>query len=126
MVGLLEGKTSRHRESVFSEYLENEEAMIRADGYKLIYTTGNRERKDGYATGLAPVHQRARLYDVKNDPDEFRDLSRDPRFRAVIEDMKQEMFRRLPKEPLERVRLSKDATIEDKLDLLLVPPEMRR
>ena len=35
---------------VFSEYLENEEAMVRSARYKLIVCTGRRLREDGYRT----------------------------------------------------------------------------
>ena len=36
---------------VFSEYTENEEAMVRSNRYKLIVGTGRRERKDHLETG---------------------------------------------------------------------------
>ena len=40
---------------MFSEYLENEEAMARSDRYKLVVGTGARRRQDGYETpGRSP------------------------------------------------------------------------
>ncbi len=46
LVPLIEGKPgAERREVVFSEYPENEEAMVRSDRYKLIVGTGRREAK---------------------------------------------------------------------------------
>jgi choline-sulfatase len=78
LVPLLQGKTTRHRPHVIVEYSENEEAMIRTDRFKLIYTTGKRPRQDGYATGKPLPGRIIRLYDLNDDPDEFTDLSRRP------------------------------------------------
>ncbi len=75
LVSVLEGKTDKHRESVFSEYLENEEAMIRDSRYKLVYTSGNRERKDGYATGRPSKRNLTKIYDLEADPGEHRNIA---------------------------------------------------
>jgi arylsulfatase A-like enzyme len=40
LVGLLEGKADTHRSRVFVEYSLNEEAMVRTERWKLIYTLG--------------------------------------------------------------------------------------
>ena len=48
---LLEHKPgAKGHDVVFSEYLENEEAMVRSSRYKLIVCTGQRLRDDGYKT----------------------------------------------------------------------------
>jgi choline-sulfatase len=75
LVPLLEGKTARHREHVIVEYSENEEALIRTERWKLVYTTGKRLRQDGYATGKPLPGRTVRLFDLKEDPEEMRDLS---------------------------------------------------
>ena len=67
---LLDGGTNLHRDCVFVEYAENEEAMIRTDRWKLIYSTGRRERQDGYTTGRPLAGKVVRLFDVVADPDE--------------------------------------------------------
>src|SRR6185369_16940243 len=59
---LLEGRKGG-REFVFSEYLENEEAYIRSDRWKLIYCTGKRDRLDGYRIENPPRSRYVRLYD---------------------------------------------------------------
>src|SRR5262249_32260877 len=52
LLPLIEGKVAKHRDRVFVEYSENEEAMVRTDQWHFIYGTGKRERQDGYQTGL--------------------------------------------------------------------------
>ncbi len=63
------------RDVVFSEYLENEEAMVRSSRYKLIVGTGRRSRLDGYETGLPLPGPYQRFYDLQADPGETTDLS---------------------------------------------------
>ena len=58
---LLESKPgARAHDVVFSEYLENEEAMVRSARYKLIVCTGRRLREDGYRTARALAAARVR------------------------------------------------------------------
>jgi len=78
LVGLLEGRVAAHRSRVFVEYALNEEAMVRTDRWKLIYTLGRKERQDGFTTGRPPQGRRVRLYDLQNDPEETTDLSSKP------------------------------------------------
>jgi choline-sulfatase len=82
---------------VFSEYLENEEAMVRSDRYKLIVCTGRRLREDGYKT--AEPWQRPgpymRLYELVNDPDETTDLSQDAAHASIKDDLLSRMHERM-------------------------------
>ncbi len=100
LLPLLEGKTARHRPHVVVEYAENEEAMIRTDRFKLVYTTGKRKRQDGYDTGHSLPGRTVRLYDLRSDPDEFTDLSRLPehteRVRAMTRLLADHMKRTAP------------------------------
>ena len=95
---LLRNQPGAHARSVvFSEYLENEEAMIRSARYKLIVGTGRRLRQDGYQT-LQPLPLPGpyqRLYDMEVDPNETKNLSGDPRLRSIEEDLLNRMFERL-------------------------------
>jgi len=75
---LLAGKVQRHRDAVFAEYAENEEAMLRTERWHFIYGTGKRLRQDGYATGKPLPGRTIQLYDVVNDPDEFSNLAKRP------------------------------------------------
>ena len=75
LMPLLTGRADAHRERVFIEYSENEEAYVVTSRWKLIYCTGNREREDGYTTGRPLPGRTIRLYDLENDADEMNDLA---------------------------------------------------
>ncbi len=80
---------------VFSEYLENEEAMVRSDRFKLIVGTGRRQREDGYQTGRPLPGPYQRLFDLIDDPGENRDLGEDPRYQAMKDDLLGKMYLRM-------------------------------
>jgi arylsulfatase A-like enzyme len=75
LMPLLGGRADAHRERVFIEYSENEEAYVVTSRWKMIYCTGNREREDGYTTGKPSPGRTIRLYDLENDPDEMNDVA---------------------------------------------------
>jgi choline-sulfatase len=98
LVPMLEKKPgAKAHDFVFSEYLENEEAMVRSDRYKLIVCTGRRLRQDGYRTAepwrLPGPYMR--LYDEVADPEETTDLSDDPAHASVKEDLLERMYERM-------------------------------
>jgi arylsulfatase A-like enzyme len=102
LVPVLEGKAKGHREQVFIEYSENEEAYVVTERYKFIYSTGRRPREDGYETGLPLPGRTIRLFDLHEDPDELRDLSREPAHEgraAELTRMLAEHLRRTAREP---------------------------
>ncbi len=68
------------RSYVFSEYLENEEAMVCDSRFKLVVGTGRRRRQDGYVTDDPTPGPYVRLYDREADPNEDVDLSGRPEF----------------------------------------------
>jgi choline-sulfatase len=72
----LEGRRPpRPRDSIFSEYLENEEACVRTNRWKFTQCTGRRKRTDGYETDNPTPGRYFRLYDLKSDPGEFTDVA---------------------------------------------------
>ena len=75
---LLGGESDRQRDHVIAEYADNAEAMVRTDRWKLIYSAGNRRRRDGYALEYALPGRSIRLYDLSDDPDELSDVSDRP------------------------------------------------
>ncbi|MBV8609479.1 MAG: sulfatase-like hydrolase/transferase [Singulisphaera sp.] len=83
------------RDVVFSEYLENEEAMVRSKRYKLIVGTGNRLRKDGYQTGHPLPGPYERLYNLEADPAETTDLGGGPDLTSVRAELRRRLYERL-------------------------------
>jgi choline-sulfatase len=98
LVPLLKGNPwAKARDVVFSEYLENEEAMVRSARHKLIVCTGRRLRQDGYQVAppfrlLGPT---MRLYDIVLDPAETRDLSADPDYASIKAELLDRMYERM-------------------------------
>ena len=68
LVAVAEGRTAKHRQRVFVEYAQNDEAMVRDERWKLVYERGRRRRTDGYDTGRPLVPDQLRLYDLAADP----------------------------------------------------------
>jgi arylsulfatase A-like enzyme len=98
LVPLLKKKAgARGHDVIFSEYLENEEAMVRTARYKLIVCTGRRLREDGYKTAepwrLPGPYMR--LYDLDNDSDENTDLSEDPAHASIKDELLGRMYERM-------------------------------
>jgi len=84
------GRIAKPRQSIFSEYLENEEACIGTDRWKFIYCSGKRCRLDGYVTENPLPGRTIHLFDLKNDPGEFMNVaSKHP---EVVENLSSEML----------------------------------
>jgi arylsulfatase A-like enzyme len=96
LVELTKGKPgAKGREFVFSEYLENEEAMISDGRFKLIVGTGNRRRNDGYATANPTPGPYEHLYDLASDPNEDADLVARPDLAAIHNRLLDALYERL-------------------------------
>jgi len=102
LLGLLSGKTNRHRDEVFIEYSENEEAAVRSQRWKFVYITGQRERQDGYATGRPLPGRTMRLFDLEHDLDEMTNVAGRPENAAVVADFTRRLvdhLRRTARQP---------------------------
>lgn len=84
---LLRGETERHRDHVVAEYADNAEAMVRTDRWKLIYSAGNRRRRDGYALDWSPQGRSVRLYDLEADPREVSNVAGSPENAAIVDEL---------------------------------------
>lgn len=115
---LLEGG-SRGREFIFSEYLENEEAYIRSDRWKLIYCSGKRERQDGYRIENPPRSRYVRLYDLRADAGETHDLSGENP--EVVTELKRRMLERFQTTHPDAAAGASTLNVDEKLDFFLRP-----
>jgi arylsulfatase A-like enzyme len=84
------GKHSTPRKSIFSEYLENEEACIKNDHWKFIRCSGRRVRRDGYITADPIPGPYVRLFNQQTDPEEFDDVSHE--YPEIVEQLSIEML----------------------------------
>ncbi len=99
---LLEGAAVLHRDEVFVEYAENEEAMVRTHRWHFIYGTGKRQRQDGYHTGKPLPGRTVRLYDGMEDPGQATNLAGRPEYAEVVAELTRllaEHLRRTAREP---------------------------
>jgi choline-sulfatase len=87
LLPLLRGETDTHRDHVIVEYADNEEAMIRTERWKLIYCTGRRRRRDGYALDGPLPGRSVRLYDMTNDPAETTNLAGRAEHASLVADL---------------------------------------
>ena len=125
LVPLLAGGTNRHRNEVFVEYSENEEAAVRTERWKLVYFTGKRERQDGYATGRPLPGRTIRLFDLANDPEEMTNVAERPEHVPLVAELKRTLadhLRRTARRP-EHILQSDD--VDAVIDFALVPRDVQ-
>jgi len=123
LLPLLEGKTNRHREQVFSEYLEDNVAMVRTRRWKYIFGAGKHDLALGYATGRGAPGRYQLLYDQSGDPDEKRNLANDSRYTMLLHDMRLKMLDVFLQTDPRAPRLPARLSVEEKLEWFLEPPE---
>ena len=123
LVKLIDGTSDEHRDFVFSEYAENEEAMIRTDRWKLIYSTGCRERKDGYTTGRPLAGKTVRLYDLDADPDEMTNLAANAEHASLVSELTARLAEHMHKTSRRAGQLPASADADLVLERYLPPAE---
>lgn len=95
LVPLLRGDHSlRKARYAFSEYLEDNKAMIADQQWKYIFTTGKRDLGLGYQTGYGPSGIHHRLYDLKNDPKETHNLAYKAEYQTTLKHLQLAMVQR--------------------------------
>jgi len=110
---VLNNDTNEHREIAFSEYLEDNLAMVTSKKWKYVFTTGSRDLGIGYATGYGPSGIVHRLYDLANDPLESTDVSEENP--EIMKQMQEEMLTRFMETHPDAEQCPKELTLEGKL-----------
>jgi choline-sulfatase len=122
---VLEKKSQRHRDEVFIEYSENEEAAIRTDRWKFVYTTGKRERQDGYTTGRPLAGRTIRLFDLEDDPDEMTNVADRPGNAPLVATFVQKLTEHLRRTAWKPIETSPSDDVDAQIDDLLKPYDVR-
>ncbi len=116
----LEGrKHPSARQSIVSEYPENEEVYVRTDRWKLIHGSGRRARRDGLATANPTPGRYRLLYDMQRDPQELHNLA--AQHPAVVKDLQQTALERFRKTHPDAPNEPTGVPLEDALEFYLPP-----
>jgi choline-sulfatase len=117
------GHSPSPRQSIFSEYLENEEACVRTDRWKLIHGSGKRQRLDGYMTDDPLPGRTIQLFDLQNDPGEFQNVaSKHP---EVVQELSLQMLSVCRSTHPQAAQEPPTRSIDDLLDWYLQPRDAR-
>lgn len=123
VVPVINGQAGKHRDSVFSEYLVDNLAMLRTEDWKYVFTTGKADLGLGYATGNPPPGITHALYDLKRDPGETKNLANDPRHRAKLRELQQALVRRFRDTHPRAKELPAKVSLEEALVWFCEPPD---
>lgn len=92
-VPVLQNERETHRDYTFSEYLEDNLAMVCTEEWKYMFTTGRRDLGIGYQTGYGPSGIVHRLYHLPDDPDESKNLADDADSAEILLEMQKRMLK---------------------------------
>ncbi len=122
--GILSGEKAAHRDHVIAEYSENEEAMIRTPRWKLIYGTGKRARRDGYATGKPLPGRKVQLYDELHDADELTNLATRPQHARLVDELTLALADHMKRTARQPNLIPKDGDVHALLEHCLQPRDV--
>jgi len=125
LVPILKGDTDAHREFVYSEYLEDNIAMVRTSKWKYFITSGKHDLVLGYATGAGAAGSFEGLYNLELDPNEFQNLATDPAHAATLSRMRSRMLWRFRETHPLAFRVPSELTMMEKIEWFLEPLEKR-
>jgi choline-sulfatase len=113
--GAINQPTAEFKEIAFSEYLEDNLAMVCTKAWKYVFTTGSRDLGIGYRTGIGPLGIVHRLYNLVDDPNEQHDVSRDPANADILQKLQQSMLQRFMETHPDAYKCPAELTLEGKL-----------
>lgn len=114
-VNVLNGKTSAFRDYAFSEYLQDNTAMVVKGDWKYVFFTGSRDLGIGYKTGYGPSGIVHRLYNLKADPMESTNMAAKPENKTLLGEMQQLMLSHFMKTHPDAAKCPKGLSTEGKL-----------
>jgi choline-sulfatase len=123
VIPVIDGKTRKHRESVFSEYLVDNRVMLRTAEWKYVFTTGKTDLGLGYATGNAPPGITHALYDLNRDPGETRNLANNPAHKARLRELQEALVQRFRETHPRAQELPAGSSLEQALIWFCEPPD---
>ena len=107
--------SAEHKELAFSEYLHDNMAMVCNKEWKYVFTTGSRDLGIDYQTGFGPSGIVHRLYDLENDPLEFRNVAQIPENAKILKSMQLQMLKKFEQTHPDAMNCPEDLTLEGKL-----------
>ena len=123
LVPLLQGRTRKHRDVVFSEYLPDNMAMVRTADWKYIFMSGKGDLALGYQTGNPPPGITHMLYDLRRDPGENHNLAAKSRYSDLLKDLQRKMLARFKETHPKAGSLPQGLSIEQSLAWFCEPPD---
>lgn len=110
---VLTKETNEHKEIAFSEFLDDNLAMVCSKKWKYMFTTGSRDLGISYATGYGPSGIVHRLYDLVNDSREMHDVSDENP--EILKQMQELMLQRFMETHPDAKKCPDGLTLEGKL-----------
>jgi len=92
LIPFLTGEGKPLREYAFSEYLEDNMAMVTSKKWKYVFTTGKRDLGLGYNTGKGPSGVVHMLYDLEIDPRETTNLAYKEEYHGMVDSLQRVML----------------------------------
>ncbi len=120
---VLLGQATEHRHSIFAEYLPDNQAMLRTRRWKYIFTSGRHDLAMGYATGHPPTGIQHRLYDVAEDPQEFKNLADRPELAETLSLLQEQLLDRFKHTDPRADQLPPNLDVSEALAWFCEPPE---
>lgn len=123
LMPILKEKKSEHKEVVFSEYLVDNKVMIRTQEWKYIFTSGKRDLGQGYATGFPRPGITHRLYNLKNDPGETKNLAGESKYQDILLKLQSQMLKLFKETHPKANQLPEGLSPEQTLVFFCEPPD---
>jgi choline-sulfatase len=123
--GVLFEGAAKHRDRVIVEYAPNEEVMVRDENWKLVFERGIERRTDGYDTGRPLVPHHFRLYDLKHDPGEMKNIADEAANAATVKRLTDVLVEHLVRTARQPELIPKDADAVGLLDFCVQSRDVR-